>query len=115
MEGIQKMKQKPRGRILSIIILKTTGLDLPVEIIEHVVGLNDRPLDEFLLDTAVGAARDKAAEKLLKKAGGPVLQVTDALMFLSEKYEQDKQRWKDRVDAINAKRMLMDFYNKATP
>jgi hypothetical protein len=107
------LAEKAVGREIRDVILKNTGLDLPVEIIEHVVGLNDRPLDEFLLDTAVGAAQDKAAEVLLKKAGGPVIQVTEALMFLSEKYEQDKQRWKDRVDAINAKRMLKDFYDKA--
>lgn len=106
------LAEKALGREIRDVILKTTGFDLTVEVIEHIVGLNDRPLDEFLLDTAVGAARDKAAGMLLKKAGGPVLQVTDALMFLSEKHAQDKQRWKDRVDAINAKRMLTDFYHK---
>jgi len=107
------LAEKAVGKEIKDVILKATGMDLTVEVIEHIVGLNDRPLDEFLLDTAVGAAEGKAADLLLKKAGGPVLQVTEALMFLSEKYEQDKQRWKDRVDAINAKRMLTDFYNKA--
>ena len=106
------LAEKAVGKEIKDVILKTTGLDLTAEVIEHIVGLNDRPLDEFLLDTAVGAAKGKAADLLLGKAGGPVLQVTEALMFLSEKYEQDKQRWKDRVDAINAKRMLTDFYNK---
>lgn len=107
------LAEKKVGKEIRDVILKASGLDLTVEVIEHIVGLNDRPLDEFLLDTAVGAAQDKAAGMLLGKAGGPVVQVTEALMFLSEKYEQDKQRWKDRVDAINAKRMLTDFYNKA--
>jgi hypothetical protein len=107
------LAEKAVGKEIQDVILKATGLDFPVEVIEHVVGLNDRPLDEFLLDTAEGVVQDKAAELLLKEAGGPITQVAEALMFLSEKYEQDKQRWKDRVDAINAKRMLMDFYNKA--
>lgn len=109
----RSLAEKAVGKEIKDVILKTTGMDLAAEVIEHIVGLNDRPLDEFLLDTAVGEAEGKAAELLLGKAGGPVLQVTEALMFLSEKYEQDKQRWKDRVDAINAKRMLTDFYNKA--
>ena len=107
------LAEKAVGKEIKEVILKATGQELTVEVIEHIVGLNDRPLDEFLLDTAVGAAEDKAASLLLGKAGGPVLQVTEALMFLSEKYEQDKQRWKDRVDAINAKRMLTNFYDKA--
>jgi hypothetical protein len=107
------LAEKAVGKEIRDVILKATGQELTVEVIEHIVGLNDRPLDEFLLDTAVGAAEDKAAGLLLGKAGGPVLQVTEALMFLSEKYEQDKQRWKDRVDAINAKRMLTNFYDKA--
>lgn len=107
------LAEKNVGKEIRDVILKASGLDLTVEVIEHIVGLNDRPLDEFLLDTAVEAAEDKAAGLLLGKTGGPVLQVTEALMFLSEKYEQDKLRWKDRVDAINAKRMLTDFYNKA--
>ena len=109
----RSLAEKAVGKEIKDVILKTTGMDLAAEVIEHIVGLNDRPLDEFLLDTAVGAAEDKAAGLLLGKAGGPVLQVTEALMFLSEKYEQDKQRWKDRVDAINAKRMLTNFYDKA--
>jgi len=109
----RSLAEKAVGREIRDVILKATGQELTVEVIEHIVGLNDRPLDEFLLDTAVGAAEDKAAGLLLGKAGGPVLQVTEALMFLSEKYEQDKQRWKDRVDAINAKRMLTNFYDKA--
>ena len=106
------LAEKAVGKEIKDVILKATGMDLTVEVIEHIVGLNDRTLDEFLLDTAVGAAEGKAADLLLKKAGGPVLQVTEALMFLSEKYEQDKQRWRDRVDAINTKRMLTDFYFK---
>lgn len=109
----RSLAEKAVGKEIRDVILKATGQEFTVEVIEHIVGLNDRPLDEFLLDTAVGAAEDKAAGLLLGKAGGPVLQVTEALMFLSEKYEQDKQRWKDRVDAINAKRMLTNFYDKA--
>jgi hypothetical protein len=48
------------GKEIRDFILKQTGLDTPVEIIEHIIGMNDRPIDEFLLDTAGGAAKDKA-------------------------------------------------------
>lgn len=101
------------GKEIRDFILKTTNLDTPVEVIEHIVGLNDRPLDEFLLDTAGGAVQDKAADLLLGKLGGPVTKVAEGLMFLSEKHAQDKQKWKNRADAVNAKRMLMNFYNHA--
>lgn len=100
------------GKEIREFILKQTGADTPVEIIEHLLGMNDRPLDEFLLDSMEGAAKDKAAQILLGELGGPVTNVVEGLMFLSEKYEQDKKKWKDRADALNANRMLQDFYRK---
>ena len=94
-------------------IAKQTGTEILLETIEHIIDLNDRPLDEFILDTAEGAVRDKAIDLLLGELGGSVTDVVEGLMFLSEKYEQDKQKWKNRAEAINAKRMLTNFYHKA--
>jgi len=100
------------GKEIREFILKQTGMDTPVEIIEHFLGINDRPLDEFLLDSMEGAAKDKAAQILLGELGGPVTDVVEGLMFLSEKYEQDKKKWKDRAEAVNSNRMLQDFYRR---
>ncbi|MGJ4848973.1 hypothetical protein ACH6CV_01845 [Bacillota bacterium Meth-B3] len=100
------------GKEIREFILKATNLDTPVEVIEHIIGLNDRPLDEFILDTAEDALQDKTVDLILGEVGGPVTKVAEGLMFLSEKYEQDKQKWKDRADAVNANRLLMDFYKK---
>ena len=100
------------GKEIRDFILKQTGLDTPVEIIEHIIGMNDRPIDEFLLDTAGGAAKDKAVNMLLGELGGTVTNVIEGLMFLSEKHAQDKQKWKNRADAVNAQRMLQNFYRQ---
>lgn len=100
------------GKEIRKFIYKQTGCDTIVEIIEHIIGLNDRPVEDFILDTLEGAAKEKAATMILGKLGGPVTQVIEGLMFLSEKYEQDKQKWKNRADAVNANRMLQDFYRR---
>lgn len=101
------------GKEIRDFIGKQTGTYILMEVIEHILELNDRPLDEFILDTAVGAAQDKAVDLLLGELGGPVTDIVEGLMFLSEKHEQDKQKWKDRAEAIDAKRMLQNFYSHA--
>lgn len=71
---------------------------------------------ESLEEIAIGAAGDAAQEKLLelmfKEAGGNISKVVDGIFICADQYAEDKEKWKNRADALNAKRMLNDFYEK---
>ena len=100
-------------------LMKIAGVDNIVDLIKTVGGVEGQTFSDSLSGYAADEAKEKAMGWLLSQAAEgageaarPIIKLLDAAVISVDQYKRDQQKWKDRVDAANAQRMLNDFYYK---
>lgn len=100
-------------------LFKLAGVDSLAELLKVMFGDSSKSFTEAMADYAADEVKGKALDWILEQiaeGGSEVFSVAtkllDMVVISMDQYEKDQQKWKNRVDAANAERMLNEFYDK---
>lgn len=82
------------------------------DVIGALLGEGEQTTGEIGLDVAGGMAQDEVLEHLLDEGSDPAGTILTGIGLSVDQYEKDQGKWRNRVAAANAKRLLSKFNEK---